>query len=187
MRVTCTALFLLAGPLLHGQPRAIDASHSTMTVHVYKAGVLSALGHDHEITAPLAAGSVDIAARKVELRVDAGALRVQDAKTSDKDRAEVQANMLGADVLNADAYKEIRFRSTSAAPAGQGVWKVSGDLTIRDHTHPVSMEVHAADGRFTGSCRVSIADFGIKPIRAGGGTVRVKDEIQIDFDIQLAR
>src|SRR5580704_15581846 len=69
-----------------GQPRAIDTGRSVMTVHVYKAGLLSAFGHDHDISAP-AAGTVDVAGRSVELHVEAAALRVQDAKVSDKDRA----------------------------------------------------------------------------------------------------
>src|SRR5215472_14412278 len=79
-----------------GQSKQIDTAHSTITVHVFKAGVLSALGHDH-----------DAAARRVELRVNASALRVADVKASDKDRAEIQANMVGPEVLDAQNFKEI--------------------------------------------------------------------------------
>jgi len=169
-----------------GQPRAIDAAKSTMTVHVYKTGMLSALGHDHEISALVTAGTVDTAGRKVELQVNAAALRVQDPKGSDKDRGEIQANMLGPDVLDAEKHKEIRFRSTSAESAGEGGWKVSGELTLHGATQPVSIDVHERDGHYVGTCRFNITNFGIKPIKAAGGTVRVKDEVQIDFDIQLA-
>jgi hypothetical protein len=38
-----------------------------------------------------------------------------------------------------------------------------------------------------GAVHLKQTDFGIKPVRVGGGAVRVKDEIQIDVDIQLAR
>jgi polyisoprenoid-binding protein YceI len=171
----------------NGQPRAVDAAKSTMTVHVYKSGMLSAFGHDHDIAAPVAAGTVDVAGRHVELQVNATALKVQDPKGSDKDRGEIQANMLGPEVLDAENHKEIRFRSTGAEPAGQGAWKLNGELTLHGATHAVSMEVHERDGHYTGNCRLNITDFGIKPIKAAGGTVRVKDEVQIDFDIQLAR
>jgi polyisoprenoid-binding protein YceI len=170
-----------------GQPRAIDTAKSVMTVHVYKAGVLSAFAHDHEISAPVAKGSVDADGRKVELHVEASALRVQDPKVSDKDRAEIQANMLGADVLDAERHREISFQSTSAETAGTGAWKVAGDLTVHGQTRPVSMTVQEKDGHYTGACRFKITDFGIKPVKVAGGTVRVKDEVQIDFDIQLAR
>lgn len=158
-----------------------------MTVHVYKAGLLSAFGHDHEISAPLSGGTVDVEGRVVQLSVDARALRVQDAKASAADRAEIQATMLGAAVLDAANYKEIRFRSTGVEPAAARTWKVNGELTLHGQTRPVSMEVREQDGHYTGACRFRITDFRIQPVKAAGGTVRVKDEVQVEFDIQLAR
>jgi polyisoprenoid-binding protein YceI len=182
------ATAMLAGALpAIAQPRQIDAAKSVLTVHVYKSGLLSAFGHDHAISAPVSGGAVDVQGRSVELRVDAAALRVQDPGVSDKDRAEIQATMLGADVLDAANHHEIHFRSTSVEAAGAGVWKVAGDLTLHGQSHPVSMEVHEKDGRYTGNCRFKITDFGIKPVKAAGGAVRVKDEVQLEFDIQLAR
>jgi polyisoprenoid-binding protein YceI len=157
-----------------------------MTIRVYKAGVLSAFGHDHEISAPVAGGTVDVEGRKVELHANATALRVQDPKVSDKDRAEIQSNMLGADVLDAENHKEISFRSTGAESAGSGAWKVSGELTLHGVTKPVSMAVQERDGHYTGACTLKISDFGIKPVKAAGGTVKVKDEVKVEFDIQLA-
>ena len=77
------------------QPRAIDTEKSAMVVRVYKAGVFSVLGHDHEIAAPIAGGSVDIAARQVDLQTKASALKVRDPHVSDKDVAEMQTTMLG--------------------------------------------------------------------------------------------
>jgi polyisoprenoid-binding protein YceI len=184
-RIGALALFTAVAAI--AQPVAIDAAKSTMTVHVYKSGMLSAFGHDHEIAAPISGGSVDVAARKVDLHANAAALRVRDAKVSDKDRNDIQTNMLGTDVLDAAHYAEIGFRSTGVDAAGAGAWKVTGDLTLHGQTHPVSMEVHAKDGHYTGICRFKITDFGMKPVKAAGGTVTVKDEVQIEFDIQLAR
>ena len=184
LRVPLAALIACAA---WAQSKPIDAAHSTMTVHVFKTGVLSAFGHDHEITAPVAAGSVDAAARKVELRVNAPELRVVDAKASDKDRGEIQANMLGPEVLDARNFQEIRFRSTNAEQGAAGSWTVKGDLTLHGQTRPVSVQVRERDGRYSGTCKLNITEFGIKPVKAAGGAVRVKDEVQIDFDIQVAR
>ena len=39
------------------RPQAIDIRKSVMTVHVGKAGLFSAFGHDHDIAAPISAGS----------------------------------------------------------------------------------------------------------------------------------
>src|ERR1051325_5723162 len=88
---------LIAGVSLTGPPaaraadtRPIDTGKSTMTVHVYKGGALSVFGHDHDVAAPIAGGSVDTAGRHVDLRVNAAALRVRDPKASEKDRSEIQ-------------------------------------------------------------------------------------------------
>jgi len=187
IRIALLAAGIAAGAMTAaGQPRPIDTANSVMTVHVYKSGLLSALGHDHEISAPIAAGTVDAEGRKVEVRVDAGTLRVSDPKVSDKDREEIQTNMLGPEVLDARTFQEIRFRSTTAEPAGPGAWKVAGELALHGQAHTVSMEVRESGGHYRGTCRFKITDFGIKPIKAAGGTVRVKDEVQIEFDIQLA-
>jgi len=172
-------------PPAYCQPRQIDTAKSVITVRVYKTGMLSALGHDHEISAPLARGTVDPAGRKVELRVRAAALRVLDAKLSAKDRAGIQSTMLGPQVLDAENHQEIVFHSTTAEAAGAGAWKVSGELSVRGETRPVSMEVTERDGHYAGTCRFKLTEFGIKPIKAAGGTVRVKDEVQVEFDVQL--
>jgi polyisoprenoid-binding protein YceI len=186
--VSVLAALILVGVVpAAAQPRAIDTAKSGMTVHVYKTGVLSAFGHDHEISAPVAAGTVDVNGRRVEFTVNAAKLRVEDAKASGKDRAEIQATMLGETVLNASQFQEIRFRSTRVEPAGPSAWKVDGDLTLHGETHPVSMEAHESNGRFDGSCRFNFTQFGIKPVKVAGGAVRVKDEVQVQFEIQLAR
>jgi polyisoprenoid-binding protein YceI len=186
------ALTVVAGCLVWvtaatAQPRAIDIEKSVMTVRVYKAGLLSGLGHEHEISAPLAGGTVDMTSHRVELHTNARSLRVVDQGISDKDRAEIQSNMLGPPVLDADLFPEIVFRSTNAASAGNGYWTVNGNLTLHGQTHAAILNVPEAAGHFTGVTRLKQSDFGITPIKVAGGAVRVKDEIQIEFDIQLAR
>ena len=54
-------------------------------------------------------------------------------------------------------------------------------------TRTVSVDVREKDGRYTGDCRFKTTAFGIQPVAVAGGTVRVKDEVRIEFDIQLAR
>lgn len=169
------------------QPRAIDPGKSAMTVRVYKAGLLSALGHNHEISAPIAGGTVDPAARRVELHAQARALEVHDPGVSEKDRAEIQSTMLGPDVLDAEHHPEIGFRSTGAEPAGAGPWKVTGNLTLHGQTRTVVVEVREEGGHYVGTSRFKQTEFGIQPVKVAGGSIRVKDEIEVEFNIQLAR
>lgn len=169
------------------QTRAIDPATSVLTVHVYKAGVLSAFGHNHEISAPVAGGTVDVAGRKVEFHTNARSLEVRDAGVSDKDRAQIQATMLGPEVLDAANNPEIVFRSTSATASGDGSWSVQGNLTLHGQSRPITVDVRETAGTYQGTVRLKQSEFGIKPVKVGGGTVRVKDEVQIDFNIHLAR
>jgi polyisoprenoid-binding protein YceI len=179
--------FFLSLLTVRAASRPIDTEKSVITVRAYKSGVLSAFGHDHEITAPIAGGSVDADTHRVELRVRAASLRVRDPKGSEKDHAEIQKTMLGPDVLDTERFGEIAFRSSSAESAGEGAWQVRGELTLHGSTKPVAVDVRESGGHYTGTARLKQSDFGIQPVRIAGGTVRVKDEVRIEFDIQLAR
>ena len=169
------------------QQQRIDIEKSTMMVHVSKSGVLSAFGHDHDIKAPIASGTVDQAAHRVELRVATNALRVVDREASEKDRAEIQKTMLGSEGLDAAQYREIVFRSDAAEPAGTGAWSVRGILTLHGVSRPVTVNVSEKSGHYVGGAPIKQSDFGMKPVKAAGGTVKTKDEVRIEFDIQLAR
>lgn len=168
------------------QQRSIDAGKSTITVRVYKAGILSALGHNHEIAASIAHGTVDTTAGQVELYTNARTLQVRDPDISDKDRADIQGTMQGPEVLDVDRYPEIVFRSTTAAPKGANSWTVNGNLTLRGQTRAVAVEVREAGGHYLGTSHFKQTDFGITPVKVAGGAIRVKDDIRIDFDVQLA-
>jgi polyisoprenoid-binding protein YceI len=179
------AATLLCALGLSAQQRNIDTQKSTMTIHVGKTGAFSGFGHEHEVRASIHSGTADTGAHPaVEIHVNARDLRVMDPDASDSDRAEVQATMLGPDVLDSDQHQEIVFKSTAAESAGDGRWTLRGDLTLHGQTHPVTVHVTLKDGHFTGDSTVKQTDFGIKP--PGKAGIRAKDEVAIHFDVQLA-
>jgi polyisoprenoid-binding protein YceI len=94
--------------------------------------------------------------------------------------------MLGPEVLDTAKFHEIVFKSTSAEGSGSA-WTVHGNLTLHGETRPVTVTVKEQAGRYVGSATVKQSEFGIKPVKAAGGTVKVKDEVRIDFDIRLAQ
>lgn len=108
--ILVSRLLLLAALLLPSAlgaadtPRSIATDRSVLTVHVFKAGLFSAFGHEHEISAPIQQGSFTEQNPSVELSVDARQLRVMDKDISDKDRAEVQQTMLGPKVLDSQRF-----------------------------------------------------------------------------------
>jgi hypothetical protein len=169
---------------VNAQQRNIDTQKSTLTIHVGKTGAFSALGHEHEIHAPIHSGTAEIGAQPaVEIHVNAQELRVTDKDAAEKERAEVQKTMLGPEVLDSDAHQEIVFKSTAAESVGQGQWTLRGNLTMRGQTRPVKVQVTLKDGRYTGETTVKQTDFGITP--PGKAGVRAKDEVKIEFDVRL--
>lgn len=173
-------------PGVSAQKRAIDTTHSAITVRVFKSGVFSAFGHNHEISAPLAEGSVDVAGHSVSLRVDATKLRVLDPEVSEDTRAEIQNTMEGPQVLDSGRFPEISFVSTSISVVDEQRWVVDGNLTLHGETKPVRVDVSFKNGHYTGSATIKQGDFAIKPISVAGGTVKVKDQVRIAFDIVLS-
>ena len=93
--------------------------------------------------------------------------------------------MLGPEVLDGDRFPQIRFRSVAIQRGDAGRWSVRGQLEVHGQTHPVTVSVVREQGHYKGSTSLKQSDFGITPISIVGGTVKVKDEITIDFDIAI--
>jgi polyisoprenoid-binding protein YceI len=182
-------LLCMVKPAFGGsETRSIDSAHSTLTVYVYKTGLLSGLGHNHEIEAPIESGEIsDSENSSVELRVKSGELRVLDTEISGDTRAKIQTTMLSAEVLDVGHFPEIHFRSTKVEPTGTDRWVIHGNLGLHGQTHPISFEVALKDGVYTGSTMLKQSDFGITPAKVAGGAVKVKDEIKVAFSIALAK
>ncbi len=179
-------LGLLLSTAATAQVRAIDPARSTVTIHVGKTGVFSAFGHGHEVRGPIAQGGVEASAvdPKVKIMVRAGDLKVLDPDLKPSDRAEVQSTMLGPKVLDAQRFPEVRFRSTRVQHEGDG-WKIEGELTLHGQTRPVTVRARETPGGYTASASFKQTTFGITPVSAGGGTVKVKDEVRLEFEISL--
>ncbi len=80
-------------------------------------------------------------------------------------------HLRSADFFDAVNYPDITFTATGARPAGQGAL-VTGTLTVRDRTQPLSFEAAASgpgDGeiRLDAEVRINRADFGLTWNRMG--------------------
>ena len=170
------------------ETRPIDTGHSTLTVFVYKSGLFSAFADNHVIQAPIASGSVSLEVPLgVEIRVRSADLTVLDPSMAAGKRTQVQTRMLGPDVLDSAAYPDIVFASTAIESVGPDRWTVTGRLSIHGVTRPTTFSVAQQGGRYRGTVALKQRDFGIKPISIVGGTVTVKDELKVEFDIVLQK
>jgi hypothetical protein len=190
MRLTRLALGILAivvcvGPNnLYAQPQAIDVNKSSLKIRVFKSGAFSAFAHDHEIQAPIDEGEIDSSASpSVQLRVDSRKMRVLDPEISVDKRAEIQHTMEGNAVLDVEHFPEISYRSTAITKTGDARWEVRGNLNLHGVSQPVVVVVLFEAGHYRGSASFKQSNFGISPIRVAGGTIKVKDEVKIEFDV----
>lgn len=179
-------LAALSSSVAFAQTRGIDTAHSTMTVHVFKTGVFSAFAHNHDISAPISEGTVDLNRRRVSLRVDATKLRILDRDASQGTREQIQKTMEGPEVLDSERFSEISFHSTTVDATGDQRWTVRGVLGLHGQMRPLLVEVSLKDGHYVGTATIQLSDFAIKPINIAGGTVKVKDEVKVQFDVVLS-
>jgi polyisoprenoid-binding protein YceI len=176
-------LIATAIPFL-AQDRAIDIERSTITIHVGKAGLLSAAGHEHWVTAPISSGAVnDSSAPRVEFTVETAKMRVKpDPKVDAKTEAQIQKDMEEM-TLETARYHEIAFQSLHIEKAAEGEWRVDGALSLHGVSKPIQLNVRRDGDAYAGRTILKQTDFGIKPISIGGGAIKVKNEIEIEFRI----
>jgi polyisoprenoid-binding protein YceI len=164
--------------------QAIDRDRSTLTIDVDKGGIFSALADRHVIRAPIASGLVTLEGTPAaELTVNAAELVAVDPALSVAKRAEVTARMIGPEVLDAARYPEIRFSSTAITPDGADQWQMSGTLLLHGASRTVVGTVSWRDAHYRGRLSLKQSAFGIRPISIAGGTVKVKDDVRVTFDI----
>lgn len=173
----------------------IEPAHSRIELTVFKSGLLKMIGHDHAIAAKSFSGQVrfnpgNIRDSSVQLNIDAWSLVVlDDPSVSEKDRQQIQANMEGAKVLDVREYPQITFHSTEMGKTAPGVdgLMLRGRLNLhgveKNITFPVQLHPETNRLHVTGNVVIAQTDFGIKPIKVAAGSVKVKDQINVKFDI----
>ena len=163
-------------------------------INVGSAGLFGAFGHDHLVEATKIEGCAtvdekDLAHSSIALNFPTAEIRVLDPKEP-KDRPEVQKTM-ETEVLEVSRYPQVKFESTGVEGAATGQQlRVRGNLTIRGKTVPVVIPItfmRQTDGtyRAVGKFAFKQSSFGIKPVRVAGGTIKVKDEVETEFEIFL--
>jgi polyisoprenoid-binding protein YceI len=174
----------------------IVPSESSFWVLAGKTGLFSALAHDHEIGVKSFSGRVVVPAAgagagSLEMEVDAPSLEVLDKKPSEEDKKKI-FNSMHTEVLESAKFQKITFKSVSVSDVKQTgndaySFVVNGDLSLHGVTKriavPAAATVTPQQLRATGKYTLKQTDYGIRPYSAAGGTIKVKDEVVVNFDI----
>lgn len=164
-------------------------------VRAFATGLLSSFGHNPTIAIPDFSGEVRSASSTLEdaslrIVIQAASLTVT-GDISAKDRQEIDRRTHD-EVLEADGFAEIiyecdRISSIQKISEGQYAVTLNGELTLHGVTQaqPVSARVTIKGEtlRAAGDFSIRQSDYEIRPVSAAGGTVKVKDELKLSFDI----
>jgi len=164
-------------------------------IHTDTSGLFGAFAHEHLIQAEKIEGCAvideqDLSRSSIKLTFATAGIRVNDPKEDADDRAKVQSTM-ETDVLKVSQYPQVVFESTKVeSGGGVGTLRIYGNLTIRGKNQPIVVPVtfiRLGDGtyRANGKYNFKQTTFGIKPVKLAGGTVKVKDELETEFELFL--
>jgi polyisoprenoid-binding protein YceI len=172
----------------------IDSTMSRFTVRAFAAGLFSSLGRNPTIEIRSYTGEAEFISKNlqqasVRISVQSASLEVTD-DISEKDRAEIESKMK-QEVLETSSYPEIVFESSLISPNKMGenqyTVNVSGKLTLhgvtRNETIYAQVSLTGDTLRAYGELSLKQTDYGIKPVSVAGGTLKVKDEVKLSFDV----
>ncbi|MDT0453527.1 YceI family protein [Streptomyces hesseae] len=168
----------------------IDPAHSSIGFTVRHAMVTNVKGSflQHEGTLHLDGSDPSRSTAAIDVRIDS-------VDTGIKDR---DAHLLSGDFFDAGTFPLMTFRSTAAERVGGDRYRLTGDLTIKDVTRPLSLDLEfngaATDVYgservgFEGSAEILRSDWGLTwnaALEAGG--VMVSDKVKLTFDISAVK
>lgn len=162
----------------------IDPAHTTVGFVAPHLMVAKIRGGFREVS-----GTLSVGARPRESWVD---VTVQTASI-DTGQPVRDAHLRSADFLDAANHPQMRFRSTSLELSGDRSCRMTGDLTLRGVTRPVTLEVDflgsATDQQgkakvaFEARARIDREEFGLvwnRALEAGGVLIGRHIELQIE-------
>src|SRR3954451_1995389 len=116
----------------------------------------------------------------------------------DTHNAQRDGHLRTNDFFDAENYPEITFRSTGVEPIDDEHYRVTGDLTIKGITKPVSVDFEYAGtavdpfgntrAGFEGSVQINRRDWGVEwnaPLEAGG--VLVSEKVTLEFEVSAIK
>ncbi|MGQ4489081.1 YceI family protein [Streptomyces sp. 372A] len=168
----------------------IDPAHSSIGFTVRHAMVTNVRGSFAEHEGSLKLDGSDPANSTASIDV-----KIASVDTGIKDR---DGHLVSGDFFDAEKFPLMTFRSTSAEQLGGDTYRVTGDLTIKDVTRPLAIDLEFNGSAkdvygnervgFEGSAEILRSDWGLTwnaALETGG--VMVSDKVKLNFDISAIK
>ena len=185
--LTVTAV-LTAGPAL-AQTWQIDSAHSRAHFAVRHLGISDIRGDFGRVTGTVEYDGKDLTKARITATIDVSSITTRVQKRDE--------HLKTADFFDVANHPTMTFVSTAIAPAGNGRYRMTGNLTMRGVTKPVTLDLVPPAGPVTdhqGTVKIGAAasgtinrkDFGVNYHQVlPDGTLGVADLIQIQIDVEL--
>jgi polyisoprenoid-binding protein YceI len=167
---------------------AIDKAHTTIGFVARHLVVTKVRGQFNEFEGTVVVGDTP-ASSSVNVTIDVASI---DTREPQRD-----AHLKSADFFEHEAHPQITFVSTGIAADG-GDWKVTGDLTIRGVTKPVTLDVEFNGATpdpwggtrlgFSAEAEINRNDYGVSfnaALETGGLVVGDKVKLEIEAELIL--
>ncbi len=168
----------------------VDGAHSAVSLTVRHMVISKVRGRFGRWSAKLALDAENLARSAVEVEIEAASI---DTGVADRD-----AHLRSPDFLDAERYPTLRYRSKRVEVLSPERLRVVGDLTIRNVTREVPLEVeYGGQGKdpwgnqragFTATASLNRKDFGLtwnQALETGG--VLVADRVDVEIELQAVR
>jgi polyisoprenoid-binding protein YceI len=169
----------------------LDPAHSAAEFKVKHMMISNVKGSFRALSGVLNLDEADVTGSSVE-----AFLPVATLSTGDEQR---DGHLKSADFFDAEKFPTITFKSNEVKRTGEGEYAVTGDLTLRGVTKPVTFAVEgpSAPGKdpwgnlrigLSATTRINRKEFGLtwnSALEAGG--VLVGDEVGLTLDVQFIK
>jgi polyisoprenoid-binding protein YceI len=166
----------------------LDPYHTQVEFSAKHLGMMTVRGYFDEVSATADIDPDHPEAASVEVTISTASIRTNNG-VRDND-------LRSSNFLEVEKYPVITFRSTSVEPSGSDAYTLTGDLTIKDNTHPVALQV-TKYGEFNdpgmmghriaygATAKINRKDFDLKFSIVLDGRLVVSEEIQIMIEGEL--
>src|SRR5579871_249376 len=174
----------------HAVLYGIDTQKSLLTVHPFATGLAAALSHGLTIGIGNFAGTIDLVPEtmkqaSLKMRIKADSLTVNE-QMKEGDRREIE-RVMRDEVLRISEHSEVVFESSyiRVTPLSGQLYQadITGKLSLtgvtRDHSFSAQVVIGSNGLRANGTFKIKQTDFGIPLITAGGGLLKLHDELKL--------
>ncbi len=168
----------------------IDPAHSHIQFSVRHMMISTVRGRFERFTGTIEADEQDPTRSRVEVQIDAASI---DTRTPQRD-----ADLRGPNFLDVEHYPTITFKSKRIERLDATHGRIIGDLTIRDVTKEVVLDVEyagqakspwgAISAGFSARTKLNRKDWGLTwNVALETGGVLVGDEITVEIEVELVK